>query len=575
MLGAHFEPPRPACFDDMAQDVPKFIELYCQGEKAAKNAEQCTSLNKIQVDILRLKAQKLVERADKEGGREALALYEKGGAAYFEMFRKYCEDPVANNQPPQAEKCDEIVYNAARAFQAARLIAKAIAARKILLDLDEKLKLNSPLAKKATYEIGGNYQAIAVYDARGRLVRALREGGPEGARRRQGPRRRRHSPPRPRPGGPGDRGRADVHEELRRREARADGRDRVRDRRPLRREGGLGQGARARSPGRWASSTRPRRTSRSRRTRRSVACTSQAQGHGEAQAKGEYAKVRGLWNDPATAEAEDPCRVPDGGRRRAGSSSRRRRSTPSARRYFFVAEERRKAEVEIDQVPGVQGPGRQGRRSSSTSRPRSRTGTRRRSAAIEKVEPEYMKILELKPVPPPKWVIAAGSRVGLMWGKFVDEFRRAPIPAEWKTGRGAPRRLLRQPRRSERALQGPQREAGAQEVPRSARSSTSTSTSTRATARCGSRRTTSPSTTSSTSSAERPRSPTAVSTRRRRRSSPTARSGTRPQLLRRRPPCRRRKRAAERPKPKGGGKPASKPAGRKGGARPLPGGKKK
>jgi hypothetical protein len=57
-------------------------------------------------------------------------------------------------------------------------------------------------------------------------------------------------------------------------------------------------------------------------------------------------------------------------------------------------------------------------------------------AAIEKVEPEYAKILELKPVSfkataPPRWVIAAGSRAGLMWGDFVDDFRRSPIPAAW------------------------------------------------------------------------------------------------------------------------------------------------
>src|SRR5690606_2692868 len=34
--------------------------------------------------------------------------------------------------------------------------------------------------------------------------------------------------------------------------------------------------------------------------------------------------------------------------------------------------------------------------------------------------------------PPPKWVIAAGSRVGDMWGTFVKEFRAAPIPTWMK-----------------------------------------------------------------------------------------------------------------------------------------------
>ena len=50
---------------------------------------------------------------------------------------------------------------------------------------------------------------------------------------------------------------------------------------------------------------------------------------------------------------------------------------------------------------------------------------------IGKAEVEYKKIIDLQPEPPPRWVIAAGSRVGLMWGDFVDEFRRAPYPKVW------------------------------------------------------------------------------------------------------------------------------------------------
>jgi len=47
---------------------------------------------------------------------------------------------------------------------------------------------------------------------------------------------------------------------------------------------------------------------------------------------------------------------------------------------------------------------------------------------IEKASGEFKKIVDLQPVPPPRWVIAAGSRVGEMWGGFVKEFRAAPIP---------------------------------------------------------------------------------------------------------------------------------------------------
>ena len=57
---------------------------------------------------------------------------------------------------------------------------------------------------------------------------------------------------------------------------------------------------------------------------------------------------------------------------------------------------------------------------------------KKKRPAIEKAEPEYIKIVELKPTPPPRWVIAAGSQVGGLWGNFVREFRAAPIPTDIK-----------------------------------------------------------------------------------------------------------------------------------------------
>jgi len=429
VLGSHFQ--KTACFDDMEQDVPKFVELYCQGEKAAKNADQCTTLNKIQVDILRLKAQKLVERADKEGGKEALALYEKGGTAYFEMFRKYCQDPVSNNQQPQAEKCDEIAYNAARAFQAARLVAKAITVRRSLLAYDERLKLNSPLAKKATYEIGGNYQAIAVYDLA-----------------------------------------ADWYERYAKMDPKAPDADKALSDAVILRLG-LGQEEQAIDDARTFTKnyggSKPAQTASiafavgahyadkedwdkargaltgSMSVIDKAAPDVQAQAHatlgrvylkgfkgtGENLAKGEYAKVRGIWSDPAKAEAAIRAAYPG---EDDGAKDRRLAKALNAvgEAFFFAAEERRKAEVDTLKFPAYQGPG-----DKATVVKHIQTKVKdwyeKKKAAIEKVEPEYIKILELKPVPPPKWVIAAGSRAGLMWGDFVDDFRRAPIPTAWKT----------------------------------------------------------------------------------------------------------------------------------------------
>ena len=90
----------------------------------------------------------------------------------------------------------------------------------------------------------------------------------------------------------------------------------------------------------------------------------------------------------------------------------------------------------------------------------------KKKPAIEKAEAEYKKIIDLQPDAPPKWVIAAGSRVGLMWGDFVDDFRSAPIPEAWKKDaelRGVYYDALG---RQEPADQGSEGEAGAQELPR-------------------------------------------------------------------------------------------------------------
>ena len=57
---------------------------------------------------------------------------------------------------------------------------------------------------------------------------------------------------------------------------------------------------------------------------------------------------------------------------------------------------------------------------------------KKKRPAIETAQAEYIKIVELKPTPPPAWVIAAGSQVGGLWGNFVREFRAAPIPKDIK-----------------------------------------------------------------------------------------------------------------------------------------------
>lgn len=57
---------------------------------------------------------------------------------------------------------------------------------------------------------------------------------------------------------------------------------------------------------------------------------------------------------------------------------------------------------------------------------------KKKREAIDAAEKAYQQVLAIEPSPPPRWTVAAAARVGMMWGKFVAEFRAAPIPKDWK-----------------------------------------------------------------------------------------------------------------------------------------------
>jgi len=424
VLGTHSDPPKPGCFDSMQQDVPLFVKLYCEGANFQKNQEQCTALTKIQCDISRLKAQKTVELADR-GGANALRYYEQAGNEYIQLWRTYGEDPLRQKNPMQCEKMDEVVYNAAKAFQAARLIAKAIQARLILIKPENTMD-KSELAKKAVYEIGGNYQAIAVYDEA-----------------------------------------ANWYEKYARENPKAENADKALSDATLLRLG-LGQEEEAIRDGdaynRSFGNTKPATTAaiafgigehyavqenwdkaRQRLStampliERSATYDVKVQAHAllarslanskrRDAAKGEYGKVRRYWDDPRDAEQkimslpdeEDAAKI-----RRLGKAL-----TAVGEAYFFFAEEKR-SDVEKIKFPDYHGPGSKEAVLKHIKGP-VMDWIKKKRPAIETAQAEYIKIVELKPTPPPRWVIAAGSQVGGLWGKFVKEFRDAPIPSDIK-----------------------------------------------------------------------------------------------------------------------------------------------
>ena len=425
VLGAHSKPPRISCFNDMANDVPKFLDLYCTGDKLAKNQDQCTTLTKIQCDIQRLKAQKITEKAD-SGPADALVLYEEAAKTYLDMWHKYGETPLRANQPMQCDRMDEIVYNAAKAYQAARLVGRAISTRMILLNPDNRME-KSPLATKAIYEIGGNYQAIAVYDQAANWYEKFAEIHPTPEK--------------------ADTALSDAVQ-LRLGLGQAD--EAIKDASVFRSRFGATKptetaaiqfaiGAHYASIEAWDQAKVALQGAMGLIDRSALDIQLQAHAtlarafthlrDGQAGASSEYGKVRALWSNPDAAAAKLKGAYPT---EDDGSRNKRLAKGLNAvgEAYFFSAEEHRRAEVESIKFPEYHG---NGTKADVLKHVNGKVADwmKKKAGAIVKVEAEYKKVVDLQPEPPPRWVIAAGSRVGLLWGGFVDDFRRAPYPKDW------------------------------------------------------------------------------------------------------------------------------------------------
>jgi tetratricopeptide (TPR) repeat protein len=425
VLGSHSKPPRIACFTDMANDVPKFLDLYCTGDKLAKNQDQCTTLTKIQCDIQRLKAQKIIEKAD-GGDTNALALYEEGAKTYLDMWHKYGETPLRANQPMQCDKMDEIVYNAAKAYQSARLLGRAISTRMILLTPDNRME-KSPLATKAIYEIGGNYQAIAVYDQAANWYEKYADLKPTPEK--------------------SDVALSDAVQ-LRLGLGQAD--EAIKDATLFRAKFGATKptetaaiqfaiGAHYASIEEWTLAKLALQGAMGLIDHSALDIQLQAHAtlaesfshlrDGQNDAAREYGKVRSLWTNPEAAVAKINSAYPgeDDGQK-AKRLGRALNSVGEA--FFYAAEDHRRAEVETIRFPEYHGSGKKDDVLKFVNT-KVADWMKKKAQAIVKVESEYKKIVDLQPIPPPRWVIAAGSRVGLLWGGFVDDFRRAPYPKDW------------------------------------------------------------------------------------------------------------------------------------------------
>lgn len=417
---------RDECYDEMARDVPLLRETWCNEALGQADGEACMLLDAVHWDIARLRAQKVVEEADKKGGLEVVPLYERAGHLYADIFRDACDTPVRNAKKPRIGNpsgCEEVAYNAARAFTAARLRAKAIAVFRSLLAYAEKTgATSSPLVGRAMHDLAGSYQAIAMFELAAEwheqyatlfpkeryasesmtdaAILRIGLGQDELALRDRdfflktwGHAKRNES--------------ASLVYAFAAHHFERDEREKARamlggamesfDRGPL--------DIRIRAHALYAK----------------VA---------PARASAEWATVRGLWSDPRTAQqrirmtwaSDDDLRKD----RRLAQAL-----TAVGEALVAAADEKRAAGVDGLRYPAFSGTGDRAGIEAFVVGPVREWFDRKRKA-ITAVEPAYIEVLELHPIPVPKSAVASAATVAKMWSGLADELRNAPVTDRWR-----------------------------------------------------------------------------------------------------------------------------------------------
>jgi hypothetical protein len=141
VMGSMWNPQRPACFDSMGEEVPRFVGAFCTPQTRPQHEDFCHRMEELQCQILRKKAEALAG-----SNRHAEA-----SAEYVRIVRTHRE----------CGRLDEMLYNAAIESDAAFQLGRSMRIRDRLVQIF--LPRNSPWAQRALYRLAGNYHAIQVF----------------------------------------------------------------------------------------------------------------------------------------------------------------------------------------------------------------------------------------------------------------------------------------------------------------------------------------------------------------------------------------------------------------------------
>jgi tetratricopeptide (TPR) repeat protein len=141
VMGEMWNPQRPACFDQMAETLPRLLTNFCGAGARAQREDFCRRVEELQCQVLRKKAESLAStRRFAEAARETIAI-----------VRSHRE----------CGRLDEMLNNAAIYYDAAFMLSRAIRVRERLVELF--LPRNSIWAVRGLYRLAGNYHAIQVF----------------------------------------------------------------------------------------------------------------------------------------------------------------------------------------------------------------------------------------------------------------------------------------------------------------------------------------------------------------------------------------------------------------------------
>lgn len=353
------------------------------------------------------------------------------GRAAMEAFDAFCRRPIAAGAAPRVPGCDALAFDAARAFQAGGRSALAITAAMAVVEHEQRTGAPSSLGPKATFEIARGYEGLAAYELAAEWYERAAQRSP--------------STPE---------GEAAAKAVVILRLGLGEAERAVGAAAAYVKAYGGSQPASAASVafviGAWyeqrgehaaavrhlsqAMATIDRgpvdvRAGAHATLARAVAAT---EGPKSSRAANEYASVLALVPDASKVPRaiEDAWPGEDQPRR-----DRRLAHVLNAEgeALFFTADARRGAEVAPLAAP-LHKRGESAAALSAWATKDLRPWADKRQRAIELVEQDFVKILELKPVPPPKWVVAAAAAVGVMWGDFADDLRKrslvGPLPRD-------------------------------------------------------------------------------------------------------------------------------------------------